>query len=395
MTDLAFFVSSLPRGAIQQVAINLAEELAGRGLRVDVVAARCEEREPVALPAGVRAVVLDALSTRLPLLRAKRRRWLPASAPALAAYLRRERPAALVAGGNYANLAALAARRLSGIALPVVLSEHNPLSLTCRNPGRRRIFLPSLARRFYPGGDAIVAVSEGVADDLARFVHLPRERIDAIHNPVLTPALLARAAEEADHPWLRPGEPPVVLGVGRLAVQKDFGTLIRAFARLRANRAARLLILGEGDLRASLEQLARELGVADDVDLPGFVANPLAFMRRAAVFALSSIYEGLGNVLVEALACGCSVVSTNCPGGPAEILADGRFGHLVPVGDAEGFAMALRSALDEPRDAARQLGRAYDFAAAPIADRYLDVLFRVGAVFVVPGTGVRWTSRGE
>lgn len=386
MTDFAFFVSSLPRGAIQQVAINLAEELAARGFRVDVVAARCDGRAAVALPGVVRAVVLDALSTRLPFLRAKRRRWLPASAPALAAYLRRARPAALVAGGNYANLAALAARRLSGVDLPVVLSEHNPLSLTCRNPGRRRIFLPSLARRFYPRGDAIVAVSEGVADDLASFLGLPRERITAIHNPVVTERLLARASEPLDDPWLRPGAPPVVLGVGRLAVQKDFATLLRAFARLRSRRAARLLILGEGELRPQLERQARELGIAGDVRLPGFVENPLPIMRGAAVFALSSIYEGLGNVLVEALACGRPVVSTDCPGGPAEILAGGRFGRLVAVGDDAAFADALAAALDEPPEPSRQVARAHDFAAGVVADRYLDVLSRAGASFTVPGT---------
>lgn len=378
MTDVSFFVSSLPRGAIQQVALNLAVELAGRGQRIDVVAARLDAAPP-ALPGAVRLLSLDALSTRLPWLRSKRRRWLPASAPELARYLRRVRPRALVAGGNYANLAALAARRLSGVDLPVVLSEHNPLSFTCLNPGRRRVFLPSLARRFYPHGDAIVAVSEGVADDLADFVRLPRGRIDAIHNPVVTLELATRAAALLDDPWLQPGEPPVVLGVGRLAVQKDFATLLRAFAKARAQRPVRLVILGEGELRPRLERLAEELGVAADVRLPGFVDNPLAYMRRADVFALSSIYEGLGNVVVEALACGCPVVSTDCPGGPAEILGRGRFGRLVPVGDADAFAAALLATLDEPRESSPLLARARDFSASVIADRYLDVLTRVGA----------------
>jgi glycosyltransferase involved in cell wall biosynthesis len=379
MTDVALFVSSLPRGAIQRVAINLACELARRGRRVDLVAARVDGAIPDALPESVRVVGLDALSTRVPWVRAKRRRWLPASAPELARYFRRERPRAVIACGNYANLAALAARRLSGVALPVVLSEHNPISLTCRNPRRRRVFLPGLVRAFYPRGDAIVAVSEGVADDLAGFVPLPRARIDAIHNPIVTAGLAARAAELLDDPWLRPGEPPVVLGVGRLAVQKDFATLLRAFARVRAERAARLVILGEGDRRPELERLARDLGVATDVRLAGFVENPLAYMRRAAVFALSSIYEGFGNVVVEALACGCPVVSTDCPGGPAEILGHGRFGRLVPVGDASALGAALRDAIAAPRDAEALMARARDFSADTIADRYLDVLSRVGA----------------
>jgi glycosyltransferase involved in cell wall biosynthesis len=379
VTDVALFLSSLPRGAIQRVAINLACELGRRGRRVDLVAARLDGTVPDALPAGVRVVGLDALSTRVPWVRAKRRRWLPASAPDLASYLRRERPRAVIACGNYANLAALAARRLAGIDLPVVLSEHNPISLTCRNPRRRRLFLPALVKTFYPRGDAIVAVSEGVADDLAAFVPLPRARIDAIHNPVLTPELAARADAALDDPWLRPGEPPVVLAVGRLAVQKDFATLLRAFARVRAVRPARLLILGEGDRRAELERVAGELGVAADVRLPGFVENPLAYMRRAAVFALSSIYEGFGNVVVEALACGCPVVSTDCPGGPAEILGHGRFGRLVRVGDAAALGDALLAAVAAPRDPEALAARARDFSAGAIAERYLDVLSRVGA----------------
>jgi glycosyltransferase involved in cell wall biosynthesis len=379
MTDVAFFVSSLPRGAIQQVAINLACELARREIRVDLVAAQFEEPSPEGLPERVRLVNLGALSTRLPWFRAKRRRWLPASAPELSRYLRRARPRALIAGGNYANLAALAARWLAGVDVAVVLSEHNPISLTCRNPRRRRLFLPMLVRRFYPRGDAIVAVSEGVAADLATFVPLPRERIDAIHNPIVRPELAARAAALLDDPWLRADAPPVVLGVGRLAVQKDFSTLLRAFARLRAARPARLMILGEGDRRSELEQLASALGISADVRLPGFVENPLAYMRRAAVFALSSIYEGFGNVLVEALACGCPIVSTDCPGGPAEILEHGRFGRLVPVGDAAALGDALVATLAAPRESEALVARARDFSAAVIADRYLGVLSRIGA----------------
>ena len=379
MTDVAFFVSSLPRGAIQQVAINLACELARRGARVDLVAAQFEGESPEGLPERVRLVNLGALSTRLPWFRAKRRRWLPASAPELSRYLRRARPRALIAGGNYANLAALAARRLAGVDVAVVLSEHNPISLTCRNPRRRRLFLPMLVRRYYPRGDAIVAVSEGVAADLATFVRLPRERIDAIHNPIVRPELAARAAALLDDPWLRADAPPVVLGVGRLAVQKDFSTLLRAFARLRAARPARLMILGEGDRRSELEQLASALGISADVRLPGFVENPLAYMRRAAVFALSSIYEGFGNVLVEALACGCPIVSTDCPGGPAEILEHGRFGRLVPVGDAAALGDALVATLAAPRESEALVARARDFSAAVIADRYLGVLSRIGA----------------
>jgi glycosyltransferase involved in cell wall biosynthesis len=167
-----------------------------------------------------------------------------------------------------------------------------------------------------------------------------------IYNPVITPSLLAQAKLPPNHPWYAPGEPPVILGVGRLTRTKDFPTLIRAFAELRRERAVRLLILGEGEEREALGQLARELGVARDVGLPGFQENAAAFMAGARVFALSSVGEALPTVLIEALAAGARVISTDCPSGPREILQDGRLGALVPVGDAGALAQAMSDALD-------------------------------------------------
>ena len=371
---IALFPGSLPSGAIQDMMVNLSAVFAARGYRVDLVVACVSGPLRAPLAPGVRVVDLRALSTRLPWVSRKRRRWLLASVPELTRYLRRERPAVLMGGGSYANLAGLLARRLAGVPTRIVFCEQNPLSWACRNPGRRKLLLPLLTRRFYPDADAIIACSRAVADDVADFTGLPRERITAIHNPVLTSELLAATRAPLDHPWLSAGAPPVVLGVARLAVQKDYATMLRAFARVRARRAIRLLILGEGRQRARLEALARQLGVADDVSMPGHVADPLAYMARAAVFALSSIYEGFGNVLVEALACGRAIVSTDCPGGPREVLDDGRYGQLVPVGDAAAFAAALERALDTPVDAAAQRRRAADFAVEPIAEQYLEVL---------------------
>ena len=373
---IALFVDSLPAGAMQRMALNLATAFAARGHRVDLVAARLDAPIPDPSPAAVRTVALGARAARLPWLARKRRRWVPASAPELSRYLRREQPPVIFSAGSYANLAALLARRLAGSETRVVLSEQNPLSWSCRHPGRRKLLLPLLARRYYPAADEIVACSQGVADDVAAFARVPHGRITTIHNPVVTDALLAAAQEPLDHPWFAAGAPPVVLGVGRLAVQKDFATLLRAFAWLRTRRPIRLLLLGEGGERAALEGLARRLGVAADVALPGFAANPLAYMARAGVLALSSIYEGFGNVLVEALACGRAIVSTDCPGGPREILNGGRYGELVPVGDDVAMAAALERALDQPPDSAAQRRRAADFAADRIAEQYLDVLLR-------------------
>ncbi len=370
---IALFVSSLPEGAIQQVLVNLANGFFARGHRVDLVAARFEGKRPADLHPDVRSVDLAAVSTRIPWVRGRRRRWLPASAPELAQFLKRERPDGLLCGGNYANLAGLWARQLSGVSTRVTLSEHNPISDAVSNPGRVKLFLPSLVRRFYPKADGIVAVSGSVADDLAKFSRIPRDRIAAIWNPVLTPSLLGRMAESPEHPEWVDGDSPVVVTAARLAPQKDLETLLQAFALLRARRQARLLVLGEGRSRPTLERSVRDLGLADDVRMPGRITNPLPYLRRSAAFALSSIYEGFGNVLVEALAAGCPVVSTDCPGGPGEILERGRYGRLVPVGDPAALARGLEDALDSPPDPASLKRRAQDFSTERIAQAYLDL----------------------
>jgi glycosyltransferase involved in cell wall biosynthesis len=175
--------------------------------------------------------------------------------------------------------------------------------------------------------------------------------VQVIYNPVITPAVLAMAGRQPDHPWYASGQPPVVLGVGRLTPQKDFRTLVRAFAQVRRGRPARLMILGEGEERPRLEALADELGVRADVAMPGFRDDAIACMAHSAVFVLSSVFEGLPTVLIEALAAGTRVVSTDCPSGPREILQGGRLGALVGVGDVAGLAAAIVEALDRPSDA--------------------------------------------
>jgi glycosyltransferase involved in cell wall biosynthesis len=190
---------------------------------------------------------------------------------------------------------------------------------------------------------------------------------------------VAGAEEPLDHPWFAAGEPPVVLGVGRLVKQKDFPTLVRAFARVRERRPARLLLLGETKKprrRRRLEELTRELGVEKDVAIEGFVDNPLPYMKRAAVFALSSAWEGLPGALIEAMACGCPPVSTDCPGGSAEILDQGRFGPLVPVGDDAALAEAIVQQLERPTAPELLEARAREFAVDVAVDHYLEVLLR-------------------
>jgi glycosyltransferase involved in cell wall biosynthesis len=331
--DIALFIRSLYGGGAEKMKLNLARSFLEQGLKVDIVLAKKEGSLLKSVPSGVRLVDLEAKS-KLDIL------------PKLIGYLKREKPLNLVASLHYPCEIALLAKRLAGVSTKVTVSEHNHLSIEsqCTNQISVRL-TPLAARLFYPWADSIMAVSQGVADDLANVTKISRERIQVIYNPVITTEILSKAKEPVEHPWFALGQPPVILGVGRLYPQKDFPTLIRAFGEVRKIRPARLVILGSGPEQENLEKLIQELGLEKDVALLGFVNNPYAYMARAGVFVLSSIFEGLGNVLIEALAVGTPVISTDCKSGPSEILANGKYGFLTPVGDSQKMAEAILSVL--------------------------------------------------
>ncbi len=267
--------------------------------------------------------------------------------PGLARYFRTERPDSVLSSMERSNLAAIWARRRSGIVTRLVISVHNTLSVHSREATHfKERIVPIVARRAYRDANTIVTVSADAAEDLCRFLRLDRERVVVIYNPVVSDALLESAGCPTDHPWFADNQPPVVLSVGRLTPQKDFPHLLRAFARARQQRQMRLLILGEGAELGRLEALARDLGISGDVQFPGFLDNPYRFMSRCAVFALSSQWEGLPTVLIEALACGAPVVSTDCPSGPREILDGGRYGGLVPMNDVESLSASILRAVE-------------------------------------------------
>lgn len=336
---VSILVPDLVAGGAQRSMIKLAGGLAAIGYHVDLVLARATGPLLAEVPHSVRLVDLGARRT-------------VASLPPLISYLRREKPAAMLSV-LHTNLIAIWARSLTGIPQRLVVSERNTLSseVHAYAPDVRMRLMPLLVRRFYPWADCVVAVSQGVADDLAQYAKLPRQQIRVIYNPIVTPELCRMAGASLDHPWFLPGETPVVLAVGRLEEQKDFETLLRAFARVRRLRPARLLILGEGAERPRLEALSEQLQIQRHVRLPGFVDNPYPYMTRAGVIVLSSRWEGLPGVLIEGLYCGVPLVSTDCPSGPKEILANGRYGRLVPVGDEVKLASAIEAALqgDVPR----------------------------------------------
>lgn len=359
---VALFLYSLDGGGAERVMANLACSFVKQGLKVDLVLIKAQGPYLAQIPPEVRVVELKAPR-------------VPASLPHLVRYLRQEQPTALLSAMHYANEVALWAKRLSRVSTRVVVCEHNALSQYARNTSRTaERWTPLWAKLFYPWADGIVAVSQGVAKDLAQVTNLPLERIQVIYNPVVTPELAERAKEPVDHPWFAPGQPPVVMGVGRLVGQKDFSTLIRAFAQVHQLQPARLMILGgNAGSRPTLEALVRELGLESDVAMPGFVDNPYAYLAQAKVFALSSRWEGFGNVIVEALAVGTPVVSTNCESGPAEILDHGKYGLLTPVGDSKALAEAILSSLSSN---AKQVAPDWlqQFTLKVVTEQYLNIL---------------------
>lgn len=332
---VAIFIPSLIGGGGQRVMLNLAHGIADWGYPVDLVLATAEGPFLNEVRSDVRVVDLGASRVMT-------------SLPALVRYLRKAQPDMMLSVFGYANIVALWAWRLSRVPTRLYVTEHNTVSVEAGNTTswRGRI-IPRLMKRFYPWAQGIVVPSQGVRDDLAQVTRIARDRITVINNPSVVQAeVWAKAQAPLDHPWFEPGQPPVLLAVGRLQPQKDFPTLIRAFAQLRQRRPARLMILGEGKERPMLEAQIQALGLEQDVSLPGFVSNPYAYMARASLFVLSSRWEGLPTVLIEALCCGTPVVATNCPSGPREILRDGQYGELVPVEDADALTAAIDRALD-------------------------------------------------
>jgi glycosyltransferase involved in cell wall biosynthesis len=302
----------------------------------------------------------------------------PRLAVQLALLIRRLRPSLVVSFLTYTNYLSALAGLLSGSRTPLLLSEHNTLTHTLRVQ-RFSLLKRALVRALYPAASGVIAVSQEIRRDLARYCRLPADRRLVIYNPVDVERLRRQAAEEVDHPWFGEEGVPVIAACGRLTPQKNYPLLLRALRLLRRRREVRLAVLGKGPERASLEALAAELGLAGSVAFLGFQANPFKYLARARALALSSSWEGLPMVLLEAMACGTAVVATRCPSGPEEVITDGVDGLLVPVGDEVALAAALDRLLgdDALRCRLAEAGRrrAEDFRLEKIVADY-ERLFR-------------------
>lgn len=359
-----FYIPYFREGGVETTTYRLASGFTERGYDVDLVTFGHDS--PYLGPDSPFTLVeLDASRTLT-------------SVPGLVRYLRRRRPEVLLSTHYFANLVNVLARTVSGVDARTILTERLYLSrIVAEEPWPKSWLFLQAMRTIYPRADYCVTVSEDAAVDLRELAALPPEQVTAIYNPTLTDDVYKRAKEPVDHPWFD-GDQPVVLGVGRLTDQKGFDTLINSFAHLVEEWDARLVILGEGEDRDTLKSRAREHGIDDWVDLPGYVDNPYAFMREADVFVLSSRYEGMPNVLVEAAAIGTPLVATDCPSGPRELLNGGEAGELVPVEDPRAMAEAIDRQLTNPEAAQRRGERIEEklqqFTPKAACDRYLSLL---------------------
>jgi glycosyltransferase involved in cell wall biosynthesis len=359
--EISILLPDLRTGGAERVSVNLANELARRGMAVELVLLRNEGALRGELTDRVSLHSLDAPRLRSALL-------------PLVRYLRRRRPPALLAAMSPLTSVAILARALARTPTRVVVADHiDYIAAAADNPLIAGTTTRLSIRWSYGHADAIVAVSDGVAESLCAFAGLRRERIVTIHNPVTPLPPAGTVDPDIFAGWARPGRRRLI-AVGALKRQKDFPTLVRAVARLAGSMPVSLLILGEGPERGAIEALAAALGLIEVVVLPGSVPNPQAYLREADLFVLSSIYEGLSCVLIEALACGTPVVSTDCRSGPREILQDGRHGRFVPVGDDAALANAILASLGETHDQAALIRRSEDFSIAKATDAYLRLL---------------------
>lgn len=326
---LAFFVPHFDDGGVERSTIRLAEEVVRRGGEAVLIALHDTGKMLPLWPDAENIRILHRRSTFVAI-------------PRITRLLRREKFDAVISAQDHANVAAVLARKLSRRDVPLILTER--LSLRAAMDARgwfRRNVLRSLVAWLYPRADAVVANSQDGAREVESVLGWSTGRVNAIYNPTVNDSIEEFAKEETDDPWFEPASAPVIMGLGRLVEQKDFTTLIRAFAEVHKSVDSRLVIFGDGALRDPLKQLASELGINEHVRIEPFVGNPYKYLSRAAVFVLSSLYEGLPNALIEAQACGVPTVSTDCPTGPREILENGRLGMLVPMGDSELMTEAI------------------------------------------------------
>ena len=361
MARIGIVIYSLAGGGAERVSMNLAQEWVADGHSVDFVLASGEGELMDEIPAAAGTHIAQTVGFR---------GWKAA----IRDYVKVEAPDVLLAMMEGAGVLSIQAAKGR---VPVYVVSHNHFSRHCHGAARwkERRLMPLAARWYLKKAAGVIGVSEGVSEDIRKTAGLEPEKVHTLYNPILTDAFYRLAEEPVNHPWFAHDRDWLtVVTVGRLTEQKDYGTLLRAIARMNAQRHVRLLLLGQGEQLSELQALADTLDIASVLDFSGYDPNPYRYMAKADVFALSSKWEGLPTVLIEALACGTAVVSTDCPSGPSEILDRGLYGELVPVGDSEALASAIMHAPKRETNLDGLDGHLGQFEVTRVAKRYLDVM---------------------
>ena len=379
-TKISFLIPSLSTGGIARVMVNLANHFAQNGHNIDLVYCKKKLDLYQSISKGVNVFKLkksNFLYSNIftirndyhnikywikPIIFKNKKEKLICFLPSLIQYLKNMNPQYIISAQTYTNIITLLAKNHLNSKVKVILTEHTHLSheILNQNDSYYWKFITPLIQRHYDKADSIVTVSKGVAKDLTESIGIKPKKIVTIYNPVIKNDIFTKIHEPVVHPWFQ-GRNLVILGVGRLEPQKDWLTLLKAFVLVLESHPAKLVILGEGSLRKELEQTLSDLDIKGHVEFPGKVKNPYKYMARSDVFVLSSLFEGLSNVLIEALACGCNIVSTDCLSGPAEVLKNGKYGILVPIHDKYAMSNAILTSLSTFYDQKDLINRALDF----------------------------------
>jgi glycosyltransferase involved in cell wall biosynthesis len=356
---IAIYIQDFTGGGAEMVTVRLANELAAMGRPVHILVN--QDKGILRSQVDPNVVIIDL----------KAQRTL-AALPKLIAYLKKVAPAAMISGLLHNNIIAIAAHLFARRLDRLFICQHNTFSMEAKRSLKyfASSVLFAVAIRFC---DHIIAVSRGAADNLIGWTAISPQRVTVIYNPIVTSAFEEKADHNPEHPWLSVPAAKTFVAVGRLTPQKDYPTLMRAFALVRQSIDAKLIVLGEGVLLEELKAETIRLNIADSVEFIGFQSNPLAYIKRACALVLTSKFEGFGNVLAEALACGTQVISTAC-NGPTEILDNGRFGALVPIGDHQAIAQAMIAAAEEQPDRNYLRTAAIRFRTDIVARQYLDLI---------------------
>lgn len=359
MKKISLFIPSLNGGGAERVILILANELSARGYNVDLVLCKAS------------GIFLKDVSKKINVVDLKCSRVLSAVFP-LIGYLKKNNPDVIMSAMHYVNTVLAIAKTLSGVNTRLIMSEHSHLSLSLSKKNYKNFILRKLMHFMYRKADHIIAVSNGVANDLVKNININPNKVKVINNPVVTNDILIKKNLSLNH-YIEDNNIPFILGVGRLTEAKNFSLLIKAFSIICKEVDVHLVILGTGHLEAELREEIDSLNLRNRVHLLGFMENPYNWMKKSELFVLSSSWEGFGNVLVESMACGTKVISTDCPSGPAEILDNGRLGVLVPVNDVDKLSKSIHRELinNNLRYSSTDILK---YCPENIVDEYLEVL---------------------